>query len=197
MLLVKNFISNYLGKIFVALASFLFIPFYINYLGFSNFGLISIYTVLLTLLSIFDSGLSAAFTRVAAQGNEIESLTFLKTSERLLAAILILISVFLASFPDFITSILVDNEADLGVVFQLMFALVVPQIMFGLYLAGLYGLQRHVAANTINSLLILIRNGMVIFVLIIRPDIETFFIWIYLFIFFITSFIHLYICKAD
>lgn len=177
MLLVKNFIFNYLGKIFVALASYLFVPFYIHYLGFSNFGLISIYTVLLTVLSIFDSGLSAAFNRVAAQGNDFESLTFLKTSERLVASILILIAVLLASFPEFITTLWADNEANFSAVVQLMLALVVPQIMFGLYMAGLYGLQRHVSANIINSLLILMRNGMVIPVLIFRPDIEIFFLW--------------------
>ena len=177
MLLVENFISNYLGKIFVALAHFIFVPFYIHYLGFSNFGLIAIYTVLLTVSGIFNSGLSAAFNRVAAQGNDFESLTFLKTSERLVASILILIAVFLASFPEFITTLWADNEVNSSVVVQLMLALVVPQIMFGLYLAGLYGLQRHVTANTVNGILILIRNGMVIPVLIISPDIEVFFVW--------------------
>ena len=177
MLLIKNFISNYVGKIFVSLAHFIFVPFYIHYLGFSNFGLISIYTVLLSVLSIFNSGLSAAFNRVAAQGNDFESLKFLKTSERIVFIILFLIAVTLASFPDLVTALWADNEVNSSVIVQLMLALIVPQIMFGLYLAGLYGLQHHVTANTVNSLLILIRNGMVIPVLIIMPDIEVFFAW--------------------
>ena len=59
----RNVIANYLGQAWGALMGLAFVPFYIRYLGVEAYGLIGIFALLQTLLSLLDLGLTPALSR--------------------------------------------------------------------------------------------------------------------------------------
>ena len=63
-----NIIANYLGQAWGALMGLAFVPFYIRYLGVEAYGLIGIFLLLQTLLSLLDLGLAPALSRLQPSG---------------------------------------------------------------------------------------------------------------------------------
>lgn len=66
MSLIKNTIANYIGQAYTILIGIVIIPFYLQYLGASAFGLIGLFTLLQTWLRSFDLSLMPTFTREIA-----------------------------------------------------------------------------------------------------------------------------------
>ena len=58
-----NILANIMGKAWSVLATFLFIPLYLKYLGIEQYSLISFATVINGVLIILDSGLTMTLTR--------------------------------------------------------------------------------------------------------------------------------------
>ena len=68
-IVVKNSVANIIAKIWSILSLYLFVPIWINLLGIEGYGVISFYTVLVTLMHFADAGLSATLTREFARGD--------------------------------------------------------------------------------------------------------------------------------
>jgi O-antigen/teichoic acid export membrane protein len=178
-----NIGANLVGRAYSLGANYLFLPFYINILGVEAFGLIAFYAVLLGVSAIADVGLSATFARQSArEGDPSRLADMLGTSERILfaAVSVFAIAVFTASgwlAEHWFQASGALPAAEMVWPLRLMAVMLVPQMLVTLYSAGLLGLQHQVAANVLQTVLITLRAGMVILVILWRPDLTLFFGW--------------------
>ena len=75
--MIKNIIANFIGKFWSILSGFLFIPLYINYLGFESYSIISFGLVISGLMAIMDAGLTATLSReLARKDNSHEDIPY-------------------------------------------------------------------------------------------------------------------------
>lgn len=179
----QNIVANYLGRAYSAAAGYLFVPFYIKFLGVEAYGVIVSYTLLLTLSSLADVGLSATFTREAARLADKEKLfDLLSTIEWILYPSIGLIALGIFLNTEFIieywlqASPALDRQSVLWS-FRIMALMIVPQMGITLYSAGLLGLQKQVKSNVIQSLFVTIRSGLVLVPISFRPELTAFFTW--------------------
>jgi O-antigen/teichoic acid export membrane protein len=179
----KNILANYLGRAYSLGASYLFIPFYIKILGIESFGVIAFYALLLAITSIADVGLSATFSRQAArEGDPAKLAGMLGTAERilLLAVACCALGIFFAAgwvVEHWLRSSSSLASSEMVWSLRFMALMLVPQLLITLYSAGLLGLQHQVAANVIQALFVTVRAGLVILVILWRPDLTLFFGW--------------------
>ena len=66
-MLKKNLIANYIGQGWTAIMGLVFIPYYIKYLGIEAYGLIGLFAMLNTWLSLLDMGLAPTLNREMAR----------------------------------------------------------------------------------------------------------------------------------
>ena len=66
-MLKKNLFANYLGYAWSAFMGFAFIPYYINYLGIENYGLIGFFVIIQGALMLLDMGMTPALGRESAK----------------------------------------------------------------------------------------------------------------------------------
>ena len=59
----KNIIANLIGKFWSILSAFLFIPLYINFLGFESFSIISFTVIIAGFIAIVEGGLTSPLSR--------------------------------------------------------------------------------------------------------------------------------------
>lgn len=178
-----NILANYIGRAYSLGANYLFIPFYIKILGIESYGLIAFYAVLLAITSIADVGLSATFSRQAAQSsNPAELAGMLATAERILLIGTTACAIGVFFVADWFAHHWLQGAGSLPASdmiwsLRLMALMLVPQLLFTLYSAGLLGLQHQVAANVVQALFITARAGLVILVITWRRDLTLFFGW--------------------
>ncbi len=63
----KNVIANYIGRGLLTVLSIVFIPIYIKYLGIEAYGLIGIYTILVSMMMLVDVGMGQTIVREVAR----------------------------------------------------------------------------------------------------------------------------------
>jgi O-antigen/teichoic acid export membrane protein len=183
MVLRKNIIANFLGRIYQAGAIYLFIPLYVRLLGSEAFGLIAFQSILLTACSLLDVGLSSAFAREVAQGKKATLLARLfGTVERILLLTSIFVAGILAINAEWIAGSWLKpstrlSVSDVQTCILLMIAMLPFQILNGLYSAGIIGYQKQVLSNSLTAVSTTLRSGLVIPVIYIFPDIKIFFLW--------------------
>lgn len=183
MTLRRNIIANYLGRVYSIAAIYLLVPLYVHILGIDAYAVIAAYTVLLTLASLADIGLSATFSREAARcSNEKKLLDLLATIERILILTVGFIAIIIFIGAEFIVMQWLDYEGEIdrnSIIwsFRLMALMIVPHICVTLYSAGLLGLQKQVKANIIQSLFVTVRSGLVILPILWQPELPFFFVW--------------------
>jgi O-antigen/teichoic acid export membrane protein len=152
----NNSLSNLIGKLWVAIASFAFTPIYIKLLGVEAYGLVGIYTSLIALLSILDLGLSSTLSKELPR-LEVNSETscdarnLIRTLEVIywsLTILLILIAIFVAPvyIPDWINASSTKTN-DLKLESSLIIMAVAVRLPMLLYFGGLQGLQKQVFLN--------------------------------------------------
>lgn len=179
----RNIIANYFGRAYSIAAVYLFLPFYVKILGVEAFGVIAVYTTLLTLSGLADVGLSATFAREAARSkNKKKLLDLMSTIERVLYLSVGLIALIIFASAEAITTrwLNIGGQIDEQTIiwsFRLMALMIIPQLGISLYSAGLIGLQKQVKANVVQSLFITARSGLVVLVILWRPELHLFFIW--------------------
>ena len=186
-MLKKNLIFNYIGQAWTALMGLVFIPVYIKYLGIESYGLIGLFGVLQTWLSLLDMGMTptlnremARFTGGAHTATSIRDL--LRSIEYIAycAAILAGLGVWAASgwlakewlnVGTLPIKTVTQALAIMGVVIALRF-------VEGVYRSCIVGLQYQVLYNVINSILATLRGvGAVGVLMWVAPTINAFFIW--------------------
>lgn len=179
----RNIAANYVGRVASLAANFIFVPIYVSILGVEAYAIIAFYTLLVTVTALADVGLSATFSRVAAQQLEGEGLPqllvgaerFLLLSVGSFALILFATSGWVAD--NWLNSSAQVKKADIVLSLQLMSMTLTPQILLTLYLSGLLGLQHQVKANGIQISIVIIRGGLVIIPLKLQADLVIFFSW--------------------
>lgn len=178
-----NIIANFFGKFWSVTSTFLFIPLYINYLGFDSYTIISFTILVAGMLAIMDSGLSSTLSRELSRSD----ITFNEKNEKYnaLEFIFILIILLCLFLLNIFTLTIVKNfmitenfsNDDLELFIRIFSLDMVSQMLFRFYLGGLQGLENQVLANIFQVLWGIFRNGFVILVLLIEPSLEMYFIW--------------------
>lgn len=186
-MLKKNLISNYFGQFWSTLMSFAFVPVYISYLGIEAYGVIGIYGVLQTWLSLLDLGMSPTLGREMAvrsgtthYDHDIRNL--LRSIEIIVLVISVVIVGVVWSMSNWLAKdwLIVENlSVDLVVkAFIIMGILSSMRFIEGIYRSCLLGMQQHVKLNLINSIMATFRGlGAVGALQLLSPTLEVFFLW--------------------
>lgn len=180
--MLKNVISNYIGRFWGIISVFVFIPFYIKILGIEAYAVINFYSVILTIMYFADAGLSATLNReIARTDNKFYLGTMLHTIERLYFYICLLIVLFISLFSGLIANNWLNSQTipsnDLKIYIILMGISVAFQLFTTLESSGLMGLEKQVLANGIQVSSSIFRSAIVLIPLYFYPTLITFFVW--------------------
>lgn len=179
----KNILANYFGKFWSVISNFLFIPLYINLLGFDSYVVVTFSLVIAGFIIILDSGLSATLLREFARidRSTAEKKKTFETLETIyiIIVLLILVTTFLSA--EYISTMFFTDSnfsiSQLSFFCKLMGIDIAFQMLFRFYLGGFYGFEKQVKANLIQFLWSLFRNGIVLIALYFKPDLTMFFTW--------------------
>lgn len=172
-----------LSKIWSILSLYIFVPLWIHYVGVEGYGLISFYTILLTLIHFADAGLTATLTREFAREDSQKEYKkdLLRTIEIIYTGIAVIIVVCIFFSSEFIVDAFLKSSSiphqELVENVQLMSLIVAFNFIYLMYNGGLYGLQKIVLSTAISVSYSVSRGALVVLVLILFPTIKTFFIW--------------------
>ena len=181
----RNTVANYVGTFCQVLLGFLFVPLYIKYLGIECYGLIGFSVSLSALLRLADLGLSSTLGREFARysvlpESALRMRSLLKTLQTVYWAISILVGLMIVAVAPLIAKYWINQGSlDVSVVEKAVVLMGMTTAMQGpmsLYVGGIFGLQKHVLGNLINSTLAVMRFGGVVLVLaLLSPTITAFF----------------------
>jgi O-antigen/teichoic acid export membrane protein len=187
MVLKRNLIANYLGQGWTAIMGLAFIPLYIKYLGVEAYGLVGLFALLQSWLSLLDMGMTPTLGREMARftGGTHNSQTIrdlLRSIEVIAVFIALLIGFFIALSANWIASSWVKaEEISIEVIaqaFSIMGFVIALRFIEGIYRSSIVGLQRQVLFNVVNSVMATLRGAGAVGVLaLVSPTIEAFFIW--------------------
>ena len=179
-----NVIANYVGKGLLTLLSIIFIPIYIKYLGIEAYGLIGIYTILLSVMMLVDIGMGQTIVReVAKYSSKVLSLNEIKDTLKtfkylyLIIGLLLLISIYLAAETIVIRWLNIEKLLfeDVLIAIQLMSAMVFVQWISILYRNSIIGLQYQVWLNMSDvGFAIVSKVGVVFILAFLSPTIIAF-----------------------
>lgn len=180
--MVKNLISNYLGRLWAVSSNFLFVPIYILILGQEAFGLIAFYSTIAMLISVMNLGLTSATTRYIAQERiNQKSLDTIKSVELFLvclSALIVLVIYFLAPVISERWITVQTLEFDSVVLsIRLMAFIAVIEIIFSIYLGAYMALEKQVEANWYQFLFSFSKTALVIPIIYITSNVVSFFYW--------------------
>lgn len=182
-----NIAANYVGSGWGALMGFVFVPFYISYLGIEAYGLIGLFTGLQAWLSLLDLGLSSTLNREMARlrggAHTAQSIRDLLRSVELIyfALAVVIAIVFYFGAGWFATSWLHAGTLPVGTIAAALSitGLVIACRWIGsLYRSALGGLQELVWLNASTVMFATLRGlGVIAVLAFISPTIEAFFIF--------------------
>ena len=167
--------------------SLAFVPIYIKYLGIEAYGLIGIFAILMSALSLLDLGMKPALGREMARysggtHNEQSIWNLLRSIEIISIVIVITVALVIWLISDWLaTSWVKAQTLPTPVVaqsFTIMGLVAALQFFESIYSSSLAGLQRQVIQNIIICSMATVRGLVAVGVLIwISPSIQAFFIW--------------------
>jgi O-antigen/teichoic acid export membrane protein len=180
-------VSNYAGQSWAAIMNVAFIPLYIKYLGIESFGLIGVFTIVLTCSLLLDAGLTPMLNReMARYKSSDETSTQISDLLRSIEVIFftLVISIIIIGFGAskviaqyWIKNSSLNIEQSQHAVF-LMILVALLRVGEGLYRGALLGLGRHTLANFLMAGLATLRGGgSVLVIAYIAPSVEAFFVW--------------------
>lgn len=180
--MIKNVAANIFGRAWAFLSNIIFIPLYINILGFNQYSVIAFSILIAGAVMIFDLGLSATMSREMARSDRDnwQRYKFIVSAERLYLLV-ILFFVFTGMFlsAGIAYSIdaggSIDNQL-LSLIIKIVIAEAGMQLFFRFYSSALMGLERQVEANAYTVAWSVLRNGGAAMVLLALPDLFTFFV---------------------
>ncbi len=175
----KNIIANYFGRGWIGIATFIFIPFYIHYLGIESFGIVGFFTSLMAVLSLLDFGMGQTLVREAARTSSS------KVDKELLISLLGTLEYVywgIAAFAAGVCFYLSDwiarewlsakemSNSDLVLVIQIMGFVAASRWAASPYRSCLIGLQNQIWLNIFEAIFVTIRGVGVIAVLAMLSD---------------------------
>ncbi len=164
----KNAISNYCGRLYIILINILVLPLYLKYLGAAAFGLISLYAIMQSWLSLFDMGLTSTLSREVAyyrnQDNGIFKIKqLLRSFEIIFLVVNIVIIIGVALSRNWIAHswLKVDDLTynEVTHCIALMAIMIGFRFFTDLYRAGISGVEQQVWLNGISVFLTTIQYG--------------------------------------
>jgi O-antigen/teichoic acid export membrane protein len=184
----RNIIANFAGQGWIALTGFVFVPFYLRFIGAEGYGLVGFFVLLSAAMALLDGGLAATVTRQIATFNEADkvkkarTITLLITIEALFWVVAVITGITLGLGARLIAAhwLKVDPERvpEVASGLRMMAAALVVQFPVAFYGGCLVGLQRQVLLNVINSVSATLRGvGAVLVLWLIAPNVQTFFGW--------------------
>lgn len=184
--LVTGLAANFVGQGVNAIASFAFIPAYIALLGIESYGLIGVFTVVLTAATLLDAGMTPTLNREmasyrAGQRDAIDVRNLLFSVLVVCASMLALAGIASIALAPSLTRVwLPPSSLPHSVVVEalvLMGIVATLRVIEGLLRGVLLGLQRPVLMNAISSVTVLVRAAGVLIPLTFFPSITIFFVW--------------------
>lgn len=181
--LLKNTIANIISKVWSIASVYLFVPLWISFIGIEGYGVISFYTVLVSILAFADAGLSATLTREFAKSNISNDYqkNLLRTLEVIYVIIGTLLFVLIYIYSPFIVREFLRAEnismPSLILYVRIMGGILIMNMLFMLYSGGLMGLQKQVFCNLLTILYGVSRSGLVLILLYFFPNVLSFLVW--------------------
>jgi O-antigen/teichoic acid export membrane protein len=186
-LIKKNIFANFTGTIWQALMSFLFVPLYIKLIGIESWGLIGVFSLVQTIFSLLDMGLSSTLSRELARLSALdgESQTMknlVKTLEFVYWGLALFVGITFLSISPFLAKYWFNSKIlSINIVLNALMAMGIVmalQMPIGFYSGGLIGLQKQIKLNIINSSISTLRGiGGVMVLWLFVPTIQAYFIW--------------------
>ncbi len=156
--LKRNLIANVAGRAWSTLSVYLFVPFYLAYLGIEAYGIVALYAVLLNLVAVADLGIKGTLSREMARlsvdrGDSVAMRDLVRTVEILFLGLSLVISAaFVVVAPaltlGWVNAQDIDPET-VTLAFRLMGLSIAWCFLSQVHQAGLVGLQRHVLLNNL------------------------------------------------
>ena len=186
-MLKKNVIANFAGGVWSAIIGLIFVPIYVRLMGVESYGLVGFFTSLQIVFAILDLGLSQTISREMARlkatdSNSPDLANTARTFELIYWATAVLILIITISMSSTIANYWLKPEKLTRESVQS--ALTVMAFALGLrwpsaiYIGGLVGLQKQVAANWIGAIMATVQSvGAVLVLYLAKPTVENFFAW--------------------
>src|SRR5262245_18159396 len=187
-LVKRNIIANFAGQGWVALMGFVFVPFYLKFIGATGYGLVGFFVLLSSTMALLDGGLGVTATRQTAAFLEADdahrswTVTLLRTIETLFWIVAGLTGVIVAFAAPLLSKYWLQVEdsrvPEVTAALRLMAATLVAQFPIAFYTGCMVGFQQQVKLNIINSVASTIRGlGAVLVLWLISPTVQAFFAW--------------------
>ena len=183
----RNVAANLAGRAWGILSVYLFLPFYLRFLGVEAYGVVGFYAVLQGVMVIADLGLTATLNRemarqAAADADPRDRRDTVLTIETLYGAASLLLGAVVVAAAPLIAHRWLDarqlHAAELETAVRLMGVALAFQLPTGLYQGGLLGLERQVLANTLQVGWGILRSaGSVLVLWAVSPTVTAFFWW--------------------
>ena len=183
----KNVTANFILRIWLTLANFIFVPFYIRFLGRETYGLITFFATLQTIINVVAVGLSKSLRREFASSNESgcsaeEKYKLFRSVELIFVGFSLVI--IIASF--FGRGLICDlalnvEELNISTVELAVFLMVISislQLIASMLQGCLFGLEKQVEADLIQFSWSFLKNvGVILLLWLFKIDIIWFFLW--------------------
>lgn len=180
--MLKNIIANFIGKFWSLLSVFIFIPLYIDLLGFEAYSVISFTLIIVGVLVVLDAGLTSTLSRELAREDtsKLDKVDLLKNLETVYLIVISLLILSVCLMSEFIAENYIDSDysvEELSLILKILGVEVGFQMLLRFYLGGLLGLEKQVLANILQIFWGILRNGVVVLLLILSPSLLLFFVW--------------------
>ncbi len=185
--LKRNLAANYLGQAWVALMGLAFLPVYVRYLGSEALGLIGLFMLLQTWLTLLDFGITPTLNREMARftagSHSAQSINdLLRSLEAVGAGLSAAIGLGIWAASGYLAEHWLQVEKlPVTVVSQalaVMGFVLALRFLEGIYRGALLGLQRQVFYNAISAGLATFRHaGAALVVALISPTVRAFYLW--------------------
>ncbi len=182
-----NVIANFVGNVWIAFLSIVFVPIYLHYIGIESYGLIGVFSSIQALIILLDFGLSPTLNRELARLSAFEDRNqemhdIKRTLEIPNWIFAVFIALVLSAFAPLIARFWVHPK-DLSVetitqAFIILGVSIAIQFSVNFYIGGLLGLQKQLLLSLINMFCATLRSvGAFVVLAYISPTIQGFLLW--------------------
>ncbi|MDQ3748648.1 MAG: oligosaccharide flippase family protein, partial [Acidobacteriota bacterium] len=182
-----NVIANFVGNIWIASLSIIFVPIYLHYIGVESYGLIGFFSSIQAFITLLDFGLSPTLNRELARLSVLENRTqemhdIKRTLEIPNWICAVFIALFLSALAPLIAHFWVQPK-DLSIetvtqAFIILGVNIAIQFSVNFYTGGLMGLQKQLLLSLISIFCGTLRSvGAFVVLAFVSPTIQSFLLW--------------------
>ncbi len=182
-----NVTANFVGNIWIALLSIVFVPIYLHYLGVESYGLIGVFSSIQAFIVLLDFGLSPTLNRelarLSALGDRTQEMHDIKRTLEIpnwicavfIALLLSALAPLIARFWVQPKDLSVETVTEAFIIISVNIAI---QFSVNFYTGGLMGLQKQLLLSLINIFCGTLRSvGAFVVLAFVSPTIQSFLLW--------------------